>query len=38
MVKESWRKLLTLGVVTMVFPAHGRPFPVSVMERRLAAA
>ena len=37
MVKESWRKLLKLGV-TMVFPAHGRPFPVSVMERRLAGA
>ena len=37
MVKESWRKLLKLGVTT-VFPAHGRPFPASLMERRLAAA
>ncbi len=37
MVRESWRKLLKLGVTT-IFPAHGKPFPVSVMERRLAAA
>jgi glyoxylase-like metal-dependent hydrolase (beta-lactamase superfamily II) len=37
MVKESWRKLLKLGVKT-VFPAHGRPFPVAAMEQRLAAA
>jgi glyoxylase-like metal-dependent hydrolase (beta-lactamase superfamily II) len=37
MVKESWRKLLKIGVTT-IFPAHGMPFPVSVMERRLPAA
>ena len=37
MVKESWTQLLKLGVVTMVFPAHGRPFPVSVIEPRLTA-
>ena len=37
MVQESWRKLLKLGVTT-VFPAHGRPFPVSAIERRLTAA
>jgi len=37
MVKESWRKLLKLGVVTMVFPAHGRPFLVSVIEPSLTA-
>jgi glyoxylase-like metal-dependent hydrolase (beta-lactamase superfamily II) len=36
MVKESWRKLLKLGVTT-VFPAHGRAFPASVMANRLAA-
>lgn len=34
LVKVSWRKLLKLGV-TMIFPAHGKPFPASVMERRL---
>lgn len=34
-VKESWMKLLKLGVTT-IFPAHGRPFPASVMERRIA--
>jgi len=37
MVKESWRKLLKIGVTT-IFPAHGMPFLVSVMERRLPAA
>ncbi len=36
-VKESWRKLLRLGIKTVV-PAHGRPFDVSAIERRLAAA
>ena len=33
-LNESWRKLLKLGVTT-IFPAHGRPFPASVMECRL---
>jgi hydroxyacylglutathione hydrolase len=37
MVKQSWNKLLKIGVTT-VFPAHGKPFPVSAMERRLAGA
>ena len=35
MVKESWKKLLKLGPTT-IFPAHGKPFPVSVIERRLS--
>ena len=34
MVRESWKKLLKLGV-TQVFPAHGKPFDVSVIERKL---
>ncbi len=33
-VKKSWRKLMGLGIKT-VFPAHGRPFPASVMENLL---
>jgi glyoxylase-like metal-dependent hydrolase (beta-lactamase superfamily II) len=34
MVTESWRKLLGLGIKT-AFPAHGRPFPASMIERLL---
>ena len=37
MVKESLKKLLKLGI-TKVFPAHAKPFDVSITERRLAAA
>ncbi len=33
-VRASWRKLLQLGVAT-IYPAHGRPFPVSSIEKRL---
>jgi len=29
-LKESWHKLLKLGLTT-VFPAHGKPFPVSAL-------
>lgn len=36
-VKESWRKLLKLGVTT-ILPAHGKPFPASIMRRRLTAS
>ncbi len=36
-VKESWRKLLKLGIQT-AFPAHGRPFDVSAIERKLVTA
>lgn len=32
--KDSWRRLFELGVTT-VYPAHGRPFAASVIERRL---
>ena len=31
-VKESWRKLLPLGLKT-IYPGHGKPFPVEVMEK-----
>jgi len=34
-VRESWARLLKLGV-KQVFPAHGRPFPASVMAQVLA--
>ncbi|MGA2769124.1 MAG: MBL fold metallo-hydrolase [Candidatus Bathyarchaeia archaeon] len=33
-VKESWRKLLKLGVRT-VYPGHGKPFSVEVIEKAL---
>lgn len=33
-VEASWRQLLALGVRT-VFPAHGRPFAASIIQRRL---
>ncbi len=36
-VKDSWRKLLQLGIKT-VFPAHGRPFDVSAIKPRLLSA
>jgi glyoxylase-like metal-dependent hydrolase (beta-lactamase superfamily II) len=31
MVKDSWRKLLSLGA-RMIYPAHGKPFPAEVMK------
>ena len=34
-VKDSWRKLLDMGVKT-IYPAHGKPFPVEVMEKAIA--
>ena len=34
MVKESWKKLVSLGIRT-IFPAHGRPFPANVIEHLL---
>jgi glyoxylase-like metal-dependent hydrolase (beta-lactamase superfamily II) len=33
-VKESWRKLLDLGVTT-VYPAHGKPFSPEVIKKAL---
>jgi hydroxyacylglutathione hydrolase len=33
-VKESWRQLLKLGVRT-VYPGHGKPFSVEVIEKAL---
>jgi glyoxylase-like metal-dependent hydrolase (beta-lactamase superfamily II) len=36
MVVESWRKILPLGVRT-VYPAHGREFPVDVMQKEIEA-
>jgi glyoxylase-like metal-dependent hydrolase (beta-lactamase superfamily II) len=33
-VKESWRKLLELGVTT-IYPAHGKPFSAQVIEKIL---
>lgn len=34
-VKESWQKLLEMGVKT-IFPAHGKPFPVEVIRKAVA--
>lgn len=34
LIKESWSKLLRLGVKT-VFPAHGKPFPAEVMRKAI---
>ena len=31
-LKDSWRKLLPLGLKT-IYPGHGQPFPVDVMEK-----
>lgn len=33
-VKESWRKLLELGVTT-IYPAHGKPFSADVIKKAL---
>lgn len=33
-VKESWRQLLKLGVTT-VYPGHGKPFSMEVIEKAL---
>jgi len=35
MIKNSWRLLLNQGA-KMVYPAHGNPFPVGVIEKALA--
>ena len=34
-VVSSWKKLIELGAST-VYPAHGRAFPISVMERAIS--
>jgi hydroxyacylglutathione hydrolase len=34
-LKESWRALLPLGLKT-IYPGHGKPFPVEVMDRAAA--
>jgi glyoxylase-like metal-dependent hydrolase (beta-lactamase superfamily II) len=33
-VKESWQKLLEMGVKT-IFPAHGKPFPVEIIQHMI---
>lgn len=33
-VKESWRKLLPLGLKT-IYPGHGKPFPAEVMRKAI---
>lgn len=35
MIRDSWRKLLTLGAKT-VYPAHGKPFPAEILYKALA--
>ena len=35
MIKNSWRLLLNQGA-KMVYPAHGNPFPVGIIEKALA--
>lgn len=35
-VKNSWRKLLEMGVKT-VYPAHGNPFPAEILSKPLAS-
>ncbi len=34
LVIKSWKRLIPMGVKT-VYPAHGKPFPVSVIEQEL---
>ena len=34
-VKKSWQKLLDMGIKT-VYPAHGEPFPVEIMQKAIA--
>mgnify|MGYP001823185938 CR=1 FL=1 len=34
-VISSWRKLIQLGAST-VYPAHGKPFPVTVIEKAIS--
>lgn len=34
MVVQSWKKILSMGV-KRIYPAHGRDFPVEVMEREV---
>jgi glyoxylase-like metal-dependent hydrolase (beta-lactamase superfamily II) len=34
-IRNSWRKLLDMGAKT-VYPAHGKPFPVEILDRQLA--
>jgi glyoxylase-like metal-dependent hydrolase (beta-lactamase superfamily II) len=33
-VTESWKMLLALGA-KMVYPAHGKPFPSSIIARKI---
>ena len=33
---DSWHKLIRLGV-SKVYPAHGKPFPISVIEKQLSS-
>lgn len=35
-LKLSWKKLMERGV-KIIFPAHGRPFPVDLMRKRLTS-
>ena len=34
-VKKSWQKLMDMGIKT-VYPAHGEPFPVEIMQKAIA--
>lgn len=34
LVKESWKRLIPMGVKT-VYPAHGKPFPIEVIQQQL---
>ena len=36
-VVSSWMKLIELGAST-VYPAHGRPFPISIIEKAITCA
>lgn len=35
LVVESWKRLIELGA-SVVYPAHGKPFPVSVIKKELS--
>ena len=34
-VKNSWRKLIGMGV-KKIYPAHGKPFPIEKLIRKVA--
>jgi len=36
-VVGSWKRLIELGA-SMVYPAHGRPFPISIIEKAITCA